>query len=105
MMHIIATNACIVIRTLVKESSKEMMGHDDKAKTSNGSSLDHLAHPKCQRIEIIGEAIESSSVYLYPFIIEYSIIGISVVYRYVSKSVVVSIFKNQNNISIFLVFC
>ena len=27
MMHIIATNACIVIRTLVKESSKEMMGH------------------------------------------------------------------------------
>lgn len=82
MMHIIATNACIVIRTLVKESSKEMMGHDDNAKTSNGTSLDHLAHPKCQRIEIIGEAIESSSVYLYPFIIEYSIIGISVVYRY-----------------------
>ena len=38
MMHIIATNACIVIRTLVKESSKEMMGHDDKAISSNGSS-------------------------------------------------------------------
>ena len=29
MMHIIATNACIVIRTLVKESSKELMGHHD----------------------------------------------------------------------------
>ena len=76
MMHIIATNACIVIRTLVKESSKEMMGHDDKA----NSTFDHLAH-HCQRIEIIGEAIEDSSVYLYPFIIEYSIIGISVLYR------------------------
>ena len=81
MMHVIATNACIVIRTLVKESSKEMMGHDDKAKSgANGTSLDHLAH--CERIEIIGEAIENSSVYLYPFIIEYSIIGISVLYRF-----------------------
>ena len=31
MMHLIATNACIVIRTLVKESSKEMAhgGHGD----------------------------------------------------------------------------
>ena len=46
---------------------------------SDANKLDHLAH--CERIEIIGEAIEDSSVYLYPFIIEYSIIGISVVYR------------------------
>ena len=46
---------------------------------SDSNKLDHLAH--CERIEIIGEAIEDSSVYLYPFIIEYSIIGISVVYR------------------------
>ena len=49
------------------------------AETKAANELDHLAH--CERIEIIGEAIEDSSVYLYPFIIEYSIIGISVVYR------------------------
>ena len=103
-MHLIATNACIVIRTLVKESSKEMIvhgsahaavgeaglglgggggaaeGHHDADSLGNWT-FDHLAH--CERIEIIGEAMEHASVYLYPFIIEYSIIGISVMYRWV----------------------
>ena len=85
MMHIIATNSCLVIRTLVKESAKEMEhssqlsdNHDDGGTQTHGS-VDHLAC--CQRIHIIGETIENSSIYLYPFIIEYSIIGISVVYR------------------------
>ena len=86
-MHIIATNTCIVIRTLVKESSKEMMGHDNQGEISvaglhSNETLDHGHLAACHRIEIIGGAIEHSSVYLYPFIIEYSIIGISVVYRY-----------------------
>ena len=92
-MHIIATNSCLVIRTLVKESAKEMehssqlsnnsledhdavLGNDS---TQTHGSVDHLAC--CQRIHIIGETIENSSIYLYPFIIEYSIIGMSVVYR------------------------
>lgn len=85
MMHIIATNACIVIRTLVKESAKEM-GHHIKPDNSSHSlsnwTRNHLAFGHCERIQIIGEAIENSSVYLYPFIIEYSIIGILVIYRY-----------------------
>ena len=42
-------------------------------------TFDHLA--PCERIEIIGGAMEHASIYLYPFIIEYSIIGISVMYR------------------------
>ena len=92
MMHIIATNSCLVIRTLVKESAKEMEhssalqlsnnsleDHDHDAGAQTHESVDHLAC--CQRIHIIGETIENSSIYLYPFIIEYSIIGISVVYR------------------------
>ena len=33
------------------------------------------------RIEIIGETMESASVYLFPFIIEYSIIGSAVMYN------------------------
>ena len=35
-------------------------------------------------MEIIGDAIEHCSVYLFPFIIEYSIIGSEVLFRFVS---------------------
>ena len=64
---------------------------------SDANKLDHLAH--CERIEIIGEAIEDSSVYLYPFIIEYSIIGISVVYRQDSlKNISISVDPRLKNI-------
>lgn len=34
----------------------------------------------CKKLEIIGDAAATSSVYLFPFIIEYSIIGIEVIY-------------------------
>ena len=55
--------------------------HGAEAEDSLGNwTFDHLAH--CERIEIIGEAMEHASIYLYPFIIEYSIIGISVMYRW-----------------------
>ena len=33
------------------------------------------------RKEIIGETMENASVYLFPFIIEYSIIGSAVIYN------------------------
>ena len=47
MMHIIATNACIVIRTLVKESSKEMMGHheENEHSISTNISIQHVRPP------------------------------------------------------------
>ena len=55
--------------------------HGAEAEDSLGNwTFDHLAD--CERIEIIGEAMEHASIYLYPFIIEYSIIGISVMYRW-----------------------
>ena len=54
------------------------MTHPSEDSLANWTN-DHLAN--CERIEIIGEAMEHASVYLYPFIIEYSIIGISVMYR------------------------
>ena len=35
---------------------------------------------KCERVKIIGDAMENSSAYLFPFIVEYSIIGRHVLY-------------------------
>ena len=79
----VVDDTCLVVKVHNRKNP-----NNDKAISTNASlavetedvnGLDHLAH--CERIEIIGEAIEDSSVYLYPFIIEYSIIGISVVYR------------------------
>ena len=35
---------------------------------------------KCERVKIIGDAMENSSAYLFPFIIEYSIIGSHVLF-------------------------
>ena len=35
---------------------------------------------KCERVKIIGDAMENSSAYLFPFIVEYSIIGSHVLY-------------------------
>jgi hypothetical protein len=29
----------------------------------------------CEKVDILGNTIESSSIYLFPFIIEYSMIG------------------------------
>ncbi len=94
MMHLIATNACIVIRTLVKESAKEMLAHKHHANDiitphqgateshlGNTSGSDNVTGGDCKRIQIIGDTVEHISVYLFPFIIEYSIIGISVFSR------------------------
>ena len=76
MMHIVATNMCIVIRTLVKESAKEIVHPDERHEHHVNGNLT----VNCTRKEIIGETMEHASVYLFPFIIEYSIIGSAVMY-------------------------
>lgn len=72
MMHLIANNVCIVIRTLVKETVKEIS--HSKGFNTTFYSVD------CIHIDIIGNTIQNSSVYLFPFIIEYSIIGVAVIF-------------------------
>ena len=34
-----------------------------------------MAVDACEKVDILGNTIESSSIYLFPFIIEYSMIG------------------------------
>eukprot|EP00095_Tigriopus_kingsejongensis_P005656 maker-scaffold209_size256900-snap-gene-0.22 protein:Tk05656 transcript:maker-scaffold209_size256900-snap-gene-0.22-mRNA-1 annotation:"conserved hypothetical protein" len=77
MMHLVAANTCMVIRCLVKESAKELAGD-----WGEGSMAWNKSRPKsaCLKEDIIGDAIEDSSLYLFPFMIEYSIIGCSMVY-------------------------
>ena len=75
MMHIVATNVCIVIRTLVKESAKEIITTDHGKHAESNESTEN-----CTRRDIIGDTMENASIYLFPFIIEYSIIGSAVLY-------------------------
>nr|CAD7432807.1 unnamed protein product [Timema monikensis] len=67
LMHIVATNLCVWIRTLVLESLKEITAYQTKK---------------------FGELFDSAP-YLFPFIIEYSLIGAAVIYvmwRHIGRS-------------------
>ncbi len=126
MMHLVATNACIVVRTLVKESAREIFLSQHAAAAAEAAAeteeetgsafisvtsvvhFSSIATPNltesevrnCKRVVILGpnffsdneekvfnicpnlgDTIEHSSVYLFPFIVEYSIIGSAVLYR------------------------
>ncbi|XP_066245324.1 proton channel OtopLc isoform X14 [Euwallacea similis] len=125
LMHVVATNLCVWIRTLVLEYIKEITIYhrdllnataivpteiapfavaeepelNDFSNTiSNGSSelLDDLtpqafiryftrnltrtSNDSCGRINIMGTIVQDSAPYLFPFIIEYSLIGAAVIY-------------------------
>ena len=45
--------------------------------------LDHSSNGEghCSKVDILGDTIENSSVYLFPFIIEFSMIGAHIVYN------------------------
>ncbi|XP_047739391.1 proton channel OtopLc isoform X8 [Hyalella azteca] len=126
LMHMVATNVCVWIRTLVRESLKEI----NEFKVSQGSSgedymimegirralerngllapnrylynLDEfiemqeindtmvaasrrltqedIMNRSCGRVEIMGSIVSDSAPYLYPFIIEYSLIAACVLF-------------------------
>ena len=42
---------------------------------------DHSLDTRCDRVEILSETIENSSLYLFPFIIEFSMIGAHIVFN------------------------
>ncbi|RWS05055.1 otopetrin-2-like protein, partial [Dinothrombium tinctorium] len=98
-MHLVATNICVWIRALGRETL-----HDLKESTSH-SFLEELMLPfryrkrknanfepfaaknltinysnPCQREDIVGSVLAESSPYLYPFIIEYSLICAAFLY-------------------------
>ncbi|XP_022185941.1 proton channel OtopLc isoform X7 [Nilaparvata lugens] len=127
LMHIVATNLCVWIRTLVLESLKEITGYLQKNNStlqrifptssvvqnlnhefsilgstskpqvfwdditgdsplapvasalvsSNGTNIDPET---CGRVNIMGNIVQDSAPYLFPFIIEYSLIGAAVIY-------------------------
>ncbi|KAL1505390.1 hypothetical protein ABEB36_004967 [Hypothenemus hampei] len=127
LMHVVATNLCVWIRTLVLEYIKEItIYHRELLKTTltlptttlapfavaeesefsnefsnaiseNGTEfLDNLtpqafiryftknftgvSNDSCGRINIMGTIVQDSAPYLFPFIIEYSLIGAAVIY-------------------------
>lgn len=128
LMHIVATNLCVWIRTLVLESLKEISGYLERNNVSTtphspilGLGINEFSrmsvrpaallpapttgHPiqwdsfglsplapaalvdqrslsseNCERTNIMGTIVQDSAPYLFPFIIEYSLIGAAVIY-------------------------
>ena len=89
LMHLIATNCCICIRTLVKESVREILESEDFKHLHSEETTEAMKHGPsnhtekdgCEKFDILGHTIEHSSIYLFPFIIEFSIIGAHIVYN------------------------
>uniref|UniRef100_A0A1Y1MQN5 Otopetrin n=1 Tax=Photinus pyralis TaxID=7054 RepID=A0A1Y1MQN5_PHOPY len=118
LMHVVATNICVWIRTVVIEYLKEITIYhknmnatavqegilavvDDAANVINGSNAVDVGFMQalvsyfnvtnstenatvdplsCGRVNIMGTIVQESAPYLFPFIIEYSLIGAAVIY-------------------------
>lgn len=97
LMHVVATNICVWIRTLGKETLQEINEHH--LKNGRGSTLEELILPfrvqrsrfsqentsqnftnPCEKQDIMGTIVSDSSPFLYPFIVEYSLISAAVLY-------------------------
>ena len=89
LMHLIATNCCIWIRTLVKESVREItesvefedLVSKETRQRFGGNNLTIDETLDCEKVDILGDTIENSAVYLFPFIIEFSMIGAHIIYN------------------------
>ena len=98
-MHVVSTNIILWIRTLIKESLEEIeeyeesvTEHGTKLRTESADQCDFLLE-RMKVMEKMGEDCKEfsrnflrddililTSPYLFPFIIEYSLIGASVAY-------------------------
>jgi len=99
LMHLLATNCCIWIRTLVRESVREIVESDEfmtsvseqtrrhfRIHSARNSTSPHTTGTgqeadECEGLDILGDTIENSSIYLFPFLIEYSMIGGHIIYN------------------------
>lgn len=78
LMHLVATNLCTWIRTLGKETVAELqLAATESNNSLHGSIMDE---PACQKDAIMGGILKKVSPYLYPFIVEYSLIGAAFLY-------------------------
>ena len=91
LMHLVATNICTWIRTLGKETIQELRagrhlpsatgsnrtihGRTESSYFSYNSTMDN-----CQTEDIMEGILKNVSPYLYPFIVEYSLIGAAFLY-------------------------
>ncbi|XP_075676746.1 proton channel OtopLc-like isoform X2 [Dermatophagoides pteronyssinus] len=109
LMHLVATNICVWIRTLGKEALHELKSNSSNVFTKPESSLflnDFAANTKsnvlsssvgnntinqishtinstyfqCQNENVMGSILLNASPYLYPFIVEYSLIAAAFLY-------------------------
>ncbi|UYV60266.1 OTOP3 [Cordylochernes scorpioides] len=108
LMHLVATNLCVWIRTLGVETFhaiQETWVHGDTLEVDvlmNKAFInisDHHNHTNpCNRVPILGELVNQASPFLYPFLVEYSLIGAVVLYvmwRNVGKDPVYQVTNNS----------
>lgn len=84
LMHLVATNICTWIRTLGKETVQEFQNlngsRNDSLVTSESEVTTTDNSVNCQTEDIMAGILKSVSPYLYPFIVEYSLIGAAFLY-------------------------
>ncbi|XP_075592141.1 proton channel OtopLc-like isoform X2 [Dermatophagoides farinae] len=112
LMHLVATNICVWIRTLGKEALHELKSNSSNLSLPESSSssssfsndfttktksnvmstsignitVNHFSHTinstyfQCQNENVMGSILLNASPYLYPFIVEYSLIAAAFLY-------------------------
>lgn len=99
LMHLVATNICTWIRTLGKETLQELRSGRHLPATGYGSNrfnsslsshgrvessrenfFGNITEENCQKEDIMEGILKNVSPYLYPFIVEYSLIGAAFLY-------------------------
>ncbi|XP_022252147.1 otopetrin-1-like, partial [Limulus polyphemus] len=110
LMHMVATNLCVWLRTLGKETLYEIS--EELIKSEQTNLLEELIVPIkdnstkrnntniCQKTDIMGDIVSHSSPFLYPFIVEYSLIGAAILYvmwQNIGKTPVVRVETQEND--------
>uniref|UniRef100_T1INK3 Otopetrin n=1 Tax=Strigamia maritima TaxID=126957 RepID=T1INK3_STRMM len=87
LMHIVATNICVLIRTVIRESIKDVSvivdgneWNEDSLilRTIDNTTLGNAT--TCHRVDIMGSILADSAPYLFPFLYEYCLIAAAVLY-------------------------
>ena len=78
LMHLVATNLTIWLRTVIKETLHEMESH--YLTSTDHSKLGHCRH-KYHHDDFVASVLAASSPFLYAFIIEFSLVGGTVFYN------------------------
>ncbi|CAG0882651.1 unnamed protein product [Darwinula stevensoni] len=92
LMHVIGTNICVWLRTLFREGLRDVTGHntdkgigpseDQMILVGGNRSMEVLmeTNASCARNNIVGNIRSDSAPFLYVFPVEYSLIGIAILF-------------------------